>query len=1762
MNNIQLNIVANAQFQQVYAEVAKLKEAMLSLQQTSVGGPFTPANVAGIKQAQTAFDNAVLSTRAFNIETVAMSSNIEQFGKKLQSGQLSINQYYKIWRDNAYGVSTELDNLATSQARLNRSIAIADPLKPGYAKLVTDINGVVTAQEKSLFYQQALNTALNQGATKLIDFGKNMQWAGRQMTVGLTVPLALFASQVTQTYLSFDQQMTDMLKVYGSKAVVQSQQALDTIKTQVTSLAENLAHTIGVTMTDTVTIAKTFSSIGLEGQNLVNATQATATLMKLGGLAATDSANAMVTLQNVFKLSSDQMAGAVDFLNAAKHSTSTTMQDLIDAIPRVGPILQQMGGTYKDFTTLIVALKENGVPAAQGANAIKSMFASLDNPTTKAITMFNNLGISLKGIINKDQGNPLQMVLDLQKALDQLPSQARQQAIEQLFGKFQFARVEALLNSLGKAGSQNAKVLELYNQSNDQLAAVAKQEIDISSNKTPAAQYQKMKASLQADLIPLGQTFLQVMTKLGNIIDGIVKGFNGLGAAGKILMGALIFVGVTGPLLMLTGLFSNFVGQMLKGANYIRMFKQGMEDASPSQNKFLAGIRNLTNFYQDLDKSTIAARNQIELMPEAITSNAQAFDILRKSISDLTDQFVALTQAQKEAMGGFLVSDTLETALTTAAETVQMNLPGFAFGGVVPGTGNKDTYAAMLTPGETVITKDKSKKYSNVLSQIMNDNFPGYNSGTDKGEPASQFAHVGEMQVMKLSDFENYVKTAGINLSQGVLNWLSDLKKISSDIELRIGSGFGFSQAGNLNTAMRNGGTVPVSSFLSDFESKGVDKWKQSLSYAGVTMDEVASDLRNYDKALPAAVRAWQELNGSVEISSAQFASIEKIVRENVLAPTSKLRTAIESAEQGVFDVRANVSKEYATSHGMSIVPSERGSSKKIKGTMLRVGGNRKTGKSIFGGLTGSVLELPQGMDEAIPSVESHAEKIINAALNSMQSTGEIQSPAKKFVKQVGLPIGQGVAVGMETAISEVKEAGQKLRTAVQEELDFAGNGITTDFSSMWTPAKEASVEAGSEMGENIIGSIEKEVGSSVSGNRISSAFSKISGKFSNMGMMGRMGAGAGLMMAGSTMGSMIGGTAGNAMSNVSNFASMGMMFGGYGAAAGAAIGGIKSIFDYLNKEAAQTAQNWKDVTTTSTSDLQIFKSTALNTSIQTHNLSVNTSSSAAAAKDAAQAMAGLTTQFGILAPTVQSMINSIKNLPKGDPLGDMVKQMSDPNYKLSSVVGNIQKSVTSAISTGGLDPKQAKQYVYSLFAASGRTADFATGWKEISKNIGYNAKTGTADVSAATSTNINKLMSQDKNFTQTEAVRGEGLINRQYKDLAGGAKALADQMKNLYAITSNGSLTFSQYQDRLKGVKSSGQDTGTALVALEQAILGTGSTDDIERLHQAEGYIKDMGPNAKLSASEIMKMNAVLQVMTPDQLKKWADANGKALGVSSASKMASIIDAYAKSSDFKAAVAEANKAMQDVLGGGSGGGGSAGGAGGGSTTTTVYDTAIKQTTALQKLVQANVDAQKKYNDQLKLTQDYYTKQMDYFSQMKDALTSGNYLAAAQAQQSGLSNQADYLSQMSESKQSDQLSSIQNFLDLLNSAKQGNEKLSSFLSENKIKSLTAGINAAGGYAATNQAAYSKQTNTWISKASALSQAASKAASGGAFSTVNVNIDATGSILDQNTIDSLASSTASVVQAQLAKQNTKSNTSNNVTGSTFKPPKPPVTKKGK
>ena len=84
---------------------------------------------------------------------------------------------------------------------------------------------------------------------------------------------------------------------------------------------------------------------------------------------------------------------------------------------------------------------------------------------------------NLDAIIKANKGDLMATVMSFSKALSTLDDFSRQQALEQVFGKFQFARLSALFENLGKEGSQTLQVLDLMKASTGDLATVADREL-------------------------------------------------------------------------------------------------------------------------------------------------------------------------------------------------------------------------------------------------------------------------------------------------------------------------------------------------------------------------------------------------------------------------------------------------------------------------------------------------------------------------------------------------------------------------------------------------------------------------------------------------------------------------------------------------------------------------------------------------------------------------------------------------------------------------------------------------------------------------------------------------------------------------------------------------------------------------------------------------------------------------------------------------------------------------------------------------------------------------------------------------------------------------------------------------------------------------------------------------------------------------------------------------------------------------------------
>ncbi len=692
MARVELNIVALGDFSSINTQIKSL-QVQIDLLNKSVAGVGLGTNLTkDLNSAAAAFKNTMLSTGAFTHSTVQLTTETTKFGKALVEGKLALSQYYNIVTGKSGAATNSVKALALEQTKLQNSVIMADPTKKGFYSVFTPstINKVTDATKIAANEQNIYNLAVQNGSKALINWGKNTQWAGRQLTVGLTVPLMLFASQATSAFKDVNVELTRLKRLYGEGLTPPSQTEINQISAQVTDLGKNVASSMGIAVKDTVQVAANFAAMGRQGQNLLDTTYQTQRLSKLGAVDATAATNTVVALQNVYKVSTTQLADAVNFLSDIQKQTTMTLGDMTEAIPRVGPIMQQLGGSYKDTAVMLVAMREAGIPAAQAANAVKSAIASLIAPTKGAVSAAQQFGISLDAV--KNAGSPVQMIEKLQEGLKGLAPLAKEQVIEKIFGKFQFARVSALLANFGQIGSQTQNALKIAGASSAELANLANQEMKQATEST-TAKYQRAIETFKADLIPVGQKILEITTSLLNFGNSVAKVFGGLPGPIKSILGiAAIGTILAGPIIMLTGLMANFLGYIVKTVFNLK--------------QLATGGRTLGQLFTP---ELIASQNAAELFSTGILGDVGAVDLLNQAIKNLTISMEGLVSSMNAGTGIAGIESVIAAEAGLAGGKIPFKAPGFAKGGIVPGTGNTDSVPAMLMPGEMVLTKEQTK---------------------------------------------------------------------------------------------------------------------------------------------------------------------------------------------------------------------------------------------------------------------------------------------------------------------------------------------------------------------------------------------------------------------------------------------------------------------------------------------------------------------------------------------------------------------------------------------------------------------------------------------------------------------------------------------------------------------------------------------------------------------------------------------------------------------------------------------------------------------------------------------------------------------------------------------------------------------------------------------------------------------------------------------------------------------------------------------
>jgi TP901 family phage tail tape measure protein len=556
---------------------------------------------------------------AMTTPAIRSKSAIDGLSASLQKKRLTLNQTRVALR-NTNSILREHNALVGASALVYKNAA-------GAGKTYLTVNRALAASTVTLNQRLRYTaTVLNAASTSLINFGKNVQWAGRQVMMGLTLPLLLLGSAASKAAEEFDRQLVRVVKVTNlsvfkikkdlqdlnsemvelfdvSDQSERAQQRVammgDLIRDQARALAEFGAN-IGFAAEETGKISAEFAQMGYQGFALDGLTKQALTLSRISGTDLNDSIQLVRLTVQAFGNDIADLTEKFARLNIIENNTALSLQEMAQGIPVVASVANELGIEIEYLAGMLAVMKEKGITAREGATALRTgLIQLIQKPTRNAVEAFKMINVELDQMQERHRGDIIGFFNELSTTMTSLEGSGRQgqanlemftQALATLTGVRASARFLSLVKEMGSLekvfdenlGKEVWRVKEGIEESSlaarafintlmssEKAIAVYKYELDQVNNSLSGIR-DRLKAQLNVELQKMGERFLIVGNQVRAAINNVLRAFNNLDpGVQSVIFSIGTFLAVLGPVTMFLGIFANALGQIAKGVTFL-----------------------------------------------------------------------------------------------------------------------------------------------------------------------------------------------------------------------------------------------------------------------------------------------------------------------------------------------------------------------------------------------------------------------------------------------------------------------------------------------------------------------------------------------------------------------------------------------------------------------------------------------------------------------------------------------------------------------------------------------------------------------------------------------------------------------------------------------------------------------------------------------------------------------------------------------------------------------------------------------------------------------------------------------------------------------------------------------------------------------------------------------------------------------------------------------------------------------------------------
>jgi TP901 family phage tail tape measure protein len=474
-----------------------------------------------------------------------MRSTYDTLSRQSKNYQAQLQKQREQYDENSKAVERLNKSETASQEEINRATKLQANAASQYnrtAAAAAQNENRMAALRKEIALQSDGWTKVSNGASKFAtatgNIGSKLTGFGSKMTAAVTAPLAVGFAAAAKSAIDFNSQIDAIGPLLTNGAAVTGK-----FKAQLNEMADaskKWSVQYGISTTQINQGLADLVRAGYDANQSMKMMPAILDASRASGDDFNTTMDVVTSTMTQFNVKAGNVSKVTDAMTYAANATKSGFGDMGEAMQYTGQSANAAGISLNETVAAIGLLSNAGLQGSMAGTAFNAMLQKLAGASEKADSPMSALGVNVTAFKKGTIGLP--------EVIDQVTQKTK--------GMSDAQKVAAVNAAFGERGGR--AMLALMNQGSSALvdltnktasAAGATKKVSDAMGNTAAANFNKLKSSIQVLGIEIGQNLLPALTPMIKTATQMVQAFGKLdsGTQQSIVKFAL-FAAVIGPI--------------------------------------------------------------------------------------------------------------------------------------------------------------------------------------------------------------------------------------------------------------------------------------------------------------------------------------------------------------------------------------------------------------------------------------------------------------------------------------------------------------------------------------------------------------------------------------------------------------------------------------------------------------------------------------------------------------------------------------------------------------------------------------------------------------------------------------------------------------------------------------------------------------------------------------------------------------------------------------------------------------------------------------------------------------------------------------------------------------------------------------------------------------------------------------------------------------------------------------------------------------